>query len=139
MSKKLLLLYALLIFSLITNCSSENEEENKEENKTEEVDENNTFPEFEEEDPFKDLNFTNVITLKESTFTDELASHDEIFLLFYTNWCHNCHKFMPVLVETADYCKEHNIPVTFMRFNGDGFFNSTEEFDLTSFHQCTIY
>lgn len=137
MSKNLFI-FLLLIFSftlLPIYLPQEEVPENATEiNITE--DENIYSTDFEEEDPFKNFNFTNVLLLDDSNYT-LLNKSEFTYILFYSQYCHHCHLFMPIFIETANYCKEKNLKVTFARIDGAHNENASEAYNIMSYP--TVY
>jgi thiol-disulfide isomerase/thioredoxin len=118
---------------IISNYTELNENETNSENYTEEN--NEEYENF--EDPFEGLNFTNVLYLTDSNYTQELKKTDMSYVLFFSPWCHFCQYFMPIYIETANYCKEQNMNITFGRIEANLNPNSSEEFNIVEFP--TIY
>lgn len=91
---------------------------------------------IEEEDPFKDYNFTNVLLYDDTNYT-LLEKNDINFVLFYSQYCYHCHKFLPTFIEAADYCKEQKLKVVFSRIDANLNNNASETYQIYSYP--TIY
>ena len=90
----------------------------------------------EEEDPFKDYNFTNVLLYDDTNYT-LLEKNEIIYVLFYSQYCYHCHKFLPTFIEAADYCKEQKLNVVFSRIDANLNNNASEEYNIDAYP--TIY
>ena len=88
---------------------------------------------FEDNDPFRAFNFTNVIHLDNSNYTEAIKKYDHLYLLFYAPWCGHCRHFMPIYLETANYCKEKNISATFAKIDGTASENASIYFQIEEF------
>ena len=92
--------------------------------------------EIEEEDPFKDYNFTNVLSYDDTNYT--LLEKNEInFILFYSQYCYHCHKFLPTFIEAANYCKEQKLKVVFSRIDANLNEKASEAYQIRSYP--TVY
>ena len=92
--------------------------------------------EIEEEDPFKDYNFTNVLSYDDTNYT--LLEKNEInFILFYSQYCYHCHKFLPTFIEAANYCKEQKLKVVFSRIDANLNEKASETYQIRSYP--TVY
>ena len=92
--------------------------------------------EIEEEDPFKDYNFTNVLSYDDTNYT--LLEKKEInFILFYSQYCYHCHKFLPTFIEAANYCKEQKLKVVFSRIDANLNEKASEAYQIRSYP--TVY
>ena len=135
MSKYLnIFLISLIFVHFIPICISEGENETSNDtlnddffNKTEE------YPEYTLPDPFENYSLANIITLVDSNFTEELNKNESLYLVFYSRWCKHCEEFIPHYIETAEYCKEKNIPIKFARINGMRNENATFDFGIIEF------
>ena len=139
--KTFIYILLLLSVSFFPLCILQDEipENMEEQNYTEE--DNTTYDEYnatdyEYEDPLKNLNFTNVLLYDDSNYT-LLEKSELTFALFYSEYCHHCHQFMPTFIETADYCKEQNLKVTFARVDANTNNNASEAFGIESYP--TVY
>ena len=139
--KTFIYILLLLSVSFFPLCILQDEipENMEEQNYTEE--DNTTYDEYnatdyEYEDPLKNLNFTNVLLYDDSNYT-LLEKSELTFALFYSEYCHHCHQFMPTFIETADYCKEQNLKVTFARVDANTNTNASEAFGIESYP--TVY
>lgn len=128
MSMKALYLIILTIYlSLIKSYASKGEEN---QNKEEDTKDNSSF---EPEDPFSTFNFTNVIHLDDSNYTEAIKKYEYLYLIFYAPWCGHCHQFFPIYLETANYCKEKNLSVTFAKIDGTVSENASMHFQIEGF------
>ena len=134
MSKKFILLILLLI-SFIPLCISEEEKttETQEGSQNDTVTFNETEAEPPEEDPFDKYNFTNIISLDNSNYKEEIKKYEEMYVLFYATWCGHCHEFIPKFIETAEYCKDKIPNLKFIRIDGNKNENASEEFGVNGF------
>ena len=80
--------------------------------------------------PFKNFDFGNLIWLDDTNATEEFKKHEQLFVLFYSPWCHHCHSFMPIFVETSKYAEEKNLNVKFAKIDASASKNMSEEFNL---------
>ena len=117
------LLILLILFSYISSQNTTNLTENS-------TDDLNFSFDF---DPFKDFDFGNVISLDDSNATSELKKYDLVYVLFYTLMCEPCFEFIPIYVNISKYAKEKNLNIKFVRIEGMGNPNISEEFKLTQF------
>ena len=138
MTKNFFFFIIIIIFlSIIPLCISE-EKENSPNNLEEESKNNNeslneTNIDSIDEDPFKDYNFANVFTLGDSNYTEEIKKYDLLYLVFYAPWCGHCHEFIPIYIETANYCKDNNFSVKFAKIDGSKNENASAEFAISGF------
>ena len=139
MSKNNLLFFVLIILlSIIPISISEEQKENNTQVEEGEAENNTDFNETNietapEEDPFKEYNFTNVIHLDDSNYTVEMKKYDKFFVVFYAPWCGHCHEFIPIYIETADYFKEYEPSVKFIKIDGSKSDNASYEFLINGF------
>ena len=137
--KKNISLSILLLLILASFFHSYKSEENNTEFAGEE--DNVTYAgynesEIEEEDPFKDYNFTNVLSYDDTNYT--LLEKNEInFILFYSQYCYHCHKFLPTFIEAANYCKEQKLKVVFSRIDANLNEKASEAYQIRSYP--TVY
>ena len=137
--KKNISLSILLLLILASFFHSYKSEENNTEFAGEE--DNVTYAgynesEIEEEDPFKDYNFTNVLSYDDTNYT--LLEKNEInFILFYSQYCYHCHKFLPTFIEAANYCKEQKLKVVFSRIDANLNEKASETYQIRSYP--TVY
>ena len=80
--------------------------------------------------PFKNFDFGNLIWLDDTNATEEFKKHEQLFVLFYSPWCHHCHSFMPIFVETSKYAEEKKLNVKFAKIDASASKNMSEEFNL---------
>ena len=139
MQKNISLLFLLLLLIFTSFFHSYKSEENNTEFAGEE--DNVTYGSYdesdvEEEDPFKNYNFTNVLSYVDKNYT--LLEKNEInFILFYSQYCFHCHKFLPTFIEAANYCKEQKLKVVFSRIDANINNNASESFQIQSYP--TVY
>lgn len=139
MQKNISLLFLLLLLIFTSFFHSYKSEENNTEFAGEE--DNVTYGSYdesdiEEEDPFKNYNFTNVLSYDDKNYT--LLEKNEInFILFYSQYCFHCHKFLPTFIEAANYCKEQKLKVVFSRIDANINNNASESFQIQSYP--TVY
>ena len=137
MSKVPSFLFLLIIFFFIfpisisdstDNATMTNETLNETLNETNvnETDDRDFF----EYNPFKNFDFGNIIWLDDTNATEEFKKHEFLFVLFYSQWCHHCHSFMPTYVETSKYAEEKNLKVKFAKIDASQSKNTSEEFNL---------
>ena len=92
--------------------------------------------EIEDEDPFKDYDFTNILSYDDTNYT--LLEKNEInFILFYSQYCYHCHKFLPTFIEAANYCKEQKLKVVFSRIDANLNEKASEAYQIRSYP--TVY
>lgn len=141
MSKNILF-FLLLFITLFLIPLSISEQEQKDENitqiKEEEAQNNTEFSnrtdiEYQEEDPFKNYSFANVIHLDDSNYTTEIKKYEKLYLVFYAPWCGHCHEFIPKYIETADYCKEHDPSVKFAKIDASRSENASVAYEVTGY------
>ena len=139
---KILLFYLLLFITLFFIPLSIAEQEEKNENITQSNEgetqndtefSNGTDIETQEEDPFKNYSFANVIHLDDSNYTTEIKKYEKLYLVFYTPWCGHCHEFIPIFIETADYCKEHDPSVKFAKIDASRSENASYAYNVTGY------
>ena len=106
MSKNIFILILLLTIIAYIYSQKENETNNKEKINDEQGDNNFEDDEKEYKDYVNSFNYTNVKYYDDTNYTKILDDPNPTFVLFYTQTCHYCFKFLPIFVETADYCHE---------------------------------
>ena len=82
------------------------------------------------------LNYTNVLYLEDTNYTKALNKSDLTFLLFHS-LNENSQKFMPIFIETADYCKKMNKNYLFARIDIEASPNVTLEYDV--YYEPTVF
>ena len=115
----LLILFIILISFIPLYISEEEkptEAQEGSQNNTELFNETETEPP--EEDPFNKFNFTNIITLDDSNYTEEIKKYEELYVLFYAPWCGHCHEFIPKFIQAAEYYNEEIPQLLFIRIDG---------------------
>ena len=121
-----------MIFLNILPITISNEDVNKKnENFTKSLNNSNeayTYPP--QDDPFKDMDFGNVIWLDDTNATSEIKKHEALFITFYSPYCPHCHKFLPEYVKLSKYAEEQNLKVKFAKIETLKSFNITEEFAI---------
>ena len=128
MSRKAYYLIILAIYLSLIKVYASKEEENQ--NKEEDIKDNSSF---EPEDPLSAFNFTNVIHLDDSNYTEAIKKYEYLYLIFYAPWCGHCHQFLPIYIETANYCKEKNLSVIFAKIDGSVSENASIYFQIEGF------
>lgn len=141
MSKNMLI-YTLLFINLflISLCISDQKQNSENITQTEEGESSNntehsneTELEFQEEDPFKNYSFANVIHLDDSNYTTEIKKYEKLYLVFYAPWCGHCHEFIPKFIEAADYCKEHDPSVKFAKIDASKSENASIDYEVEGY------
>ena len=99
-------------------------------------DDNYNITELEYEDVHKYLNLTNIILFDDSNYT-LLNKSDLSFILFYSDYCHHCHKFMPTFIETANYCHKKKLKIVFAIIDANINNKASEEYEIKSYP--TVY
>ena len=98
MSKNIITIFLLCI--LIIKVINEKEEERH-------------YEYYDDEEYYKNAiksyNYTNIIYYDDTNYSLILNKTEPTFILFYTPICHLCPEFIPIFIETANYCKEKNI------------------------------
>ena len=133
MSKNIFILILLLTIIAYIYSQKENETNNKEKINDEQGDNNFEDDEKEYKDYVNSFNYTNVKYYDDTNYTKILDDPNPTFVLFYTQTCHYCFKFLPIFVETADYCHEKKIEANFIRIDSDSSPNATEEFEVEEY------
>jgi len=118
--KTYFLIILTIYFSLIKSYVSQEEEPNN-------------INSLEVEDHFNAFNFTNVIHLDDSNYTEAIKKYDFLYLLFYSPWCGHCHHFLPIYIEVANYCKKKNLSTTFAKIDGTVSVNASMNFQIEEF------
>ena len=120
MSKNINIFHLLLyIFCIIPLFKSEN---NKTEINEESID-----------DPLNKLflNYTNVIYLDDSNYTQELNKSELTYLLFYSSSCDFCKDTISKFINTANYLKEkQKLNILFARIEMDSSPKSSEDYEV---------
>lgn len=133
-----ILLIALIIIPLsistenINNTNMTNESITENENDTLET---HNFEE--EEDPFKKMDFGNVINLNDTNMTDAMKKYDVIYLCFYATWSQDSLMFLPEYVNISRYAEENQLDVKFARIDVGECEHISDEFKLEQYP--TIY
>jgi len=83
------------------------------------------------------MNYTNILYLDDSNYTEILNKTDVIFVTFYVPWCYYSELFMPYYLEAANYSKENNMKVSFSRILCNLSPNATEDYKVEVYP--TIY
>ena len=130
----------ILLLSILSFIVTENEDTNDIDIETSEsIDEGeqffNTMDDNEEdyENPLESLNYTNILYYDDSNYTSLLNQTEPTYILFYINWDNMCNNFMPIFIETANYCKEKNIAVNFVRIDSNISPNASNEFEVSDY------
>ena len=119
-------IFPVFIFSEEVDNSTETNNENQ--NNTNENEE-----EYYNDDPYKYIDFGNVITLDDSNATSEIKKYDLIYIMFYSNWCEFCGIFFPEFIGASKYSEENNLKVKFAKIDSSQSPNITEEFNVKGF------
>ena len=122
MSKNIITIFLLCI--LIIKVINEKEEERN-------------YEYYDDEEYYKNAiksyNYTNIIYYDDTNYSLILNKTEPTFILFYTPICHLCPEFIPIFIETANYCKEKNIEAYFTRIDSSLSPNATDEFDVEEY------
>ena len=70
-----------------------------------------------DEDPYKDIDFGNLINLHDSNFTSEMKKYELIYIMFYSDYCEFCSIFIPQYVAASKYAEENNMTVKFAKID----------------------
>jgi thiol-disulfide isomerase/thioredoxin len=129
--------FIFLLFSLFLIINTENQNETKNSDKKEAESEEKPYAYYDDEEDLKKLiksyNYTNINYYDDTNYTLILNRTEPVFILFYTPTCHYCIQFIPLYIETADYCKQNNIESIFVRIDSSVSPNATEEFDVEEY------
>ena len=90
-----------------------------------------------DEDPYKDIDFGNLINLHDSNFTSEMKKYELIYVMFYSDYCEFCSIFIPQYVAASKYAEENNMTVKFAKIDSSISENITEQYGVSSFP--TVY
>ena len=115
------------------NISGLNETENNSINS--DISEENYYEEY--VNPLETMNYSNVLYLTDLNYTEALNKTDISFVLFFSSWCYYCKKFMPVFIQTAEYCKKKNMNITFARVDANLYPQASAEYNVSEYP--TIY
>ena len=131
MSKKFIIFFLLNILLLIDFSFTEKQE------KQEKKEEEKTYEYYDDEEylkkTIKSYNYTNIIYYDDTNYSLILNKTEPTFILFYTPICHLCPQFIPIYIETANYCKEKNIEAYFTRIDSSISPNATDEYDVEEY------
>ena len=120
-----------IIFVILLSIISISKSEENSSNNTDHL--NETKIDSIDEDPFKNYNFANIMTLGDSNYTEEIKKYDSLYLLVYAPWCGHCHEFIPIYIETANYCKEYIPSLKFAKIDGSKNQNASSELAVEGF------
>ena len=127
----------ILLFSIILYISTKSQKETDKKENIEEEDKENNYIHNDDEKEYNDyinsFNYTNVKYYDDTNYTSIFNDSNPTFILFYTQTCHYCFKFLPTFIETADYCHEQKIKSNFIRIDSDKSPNATEEFNVEEY------
>jgi hypothetical protein len=141
MSKVQLFLHILLIalFFIPSSISTENTNNTNMTNETISQSENETLEthNFEEEDPFKKIDFGNLINLNDTNMTDAMKKYDILYMCFYATWSQESLQFLPEYVNISRYAEENKLDVKFARIDVGECLHVPDEFKLEDYP--TIY
>jgi len=142
MSKVQLFLHILLIalFLIPSSISTEDTNNTNMTNENISQSENDTFEthNFEqEEDPFKKIDFGNLINLNDTNMTDAMKKYDIIYMCFYATWSQESLTFLPEYVNISRYAEENKLDVKFARIDVAECEHISDDFKLEEYP--TIY
>ena len=141
MSKVQLFLHILLIalFLIPSSISTENISSTNMTNESiyESVNDTLETHNFEEEDPFKKIDFGNVINLNDTNMTDAMKKYDILYMCFYATWSPESLGFLPEFVNISRYAEENKLNVKFARIDIAECEHISDEFKLEEYP--TIY
>ena len=133
-------IFIIILFTIIILISTQKENtvnntKNKENKEKEKEERNYTY--YDDEQDYKNyinsLNYTNIKYYDDTNYTLILNDPEPTFILFYTDTCHYCYKYLPIFIETADYCHENKISSNFVRIDSTISPNATEDFDVEEY------
>ena len=126
------LLFLIIYLSLFPSLILSEKKDNSTEKKTETPDNTNKNKDNDsnDDDPYKDIDFGNVITLHDSNATSEIKKYELIYLIFYSPWCKYCHKFFPEYVAASKYAEENNLKVKFAKIDGSMSTKITDQYKV---------
>ena len=72
-----------------------------------------------DDDPFKGIDFSNVINLHISNITSEMEKHAVMYLIFYSYFCDHCKNYLSEFAAASKYFAkpEKNLTVTFAKID----------------------
>ena len=130
-------IFLFLLISIFIIIFSEEQDEAKKSEKSEKETEEAPYDYYDDEEDYKKLlnsyNYTNIEYYDDTNYTLIFNKTDPTFILFYTPTCHYCYKFIPIFIETADYCKENKMEANFIRIDSFASPNATEEFEAMEY------
>lgn len=91
-----------------------------------------SFIKSDDDDPFKGIDFSNVINLHESNITTEMKKYDLIYLFFYSYFCERCKNYLSEFAAASKYFAkpEKNLTVTFAKIDLSYSPKLTDEWDI---------
>ena len=92
---------------------------------------------FEPEDPLKNIDFGNVISLNDTNMTDAMKKYDVLYMCFYATWSPDSIDFLPEYVNISRYAEENKLNVKFARVDVAECEHIPDEFKLEIYP--TIY
>ena len=136
-------IFLFLLISIFIIIFSEEQDEAKKSEKSEKETEEAPYDYYDDEEDYKKLlnsyNYTNIEYYDDTNYTLIFNKTDPTFILFYTPTCHYCYKFIPIFIETADYCKENKMEANFIRIDSFASPNATEEFEAMEYPSILEY
>ena len=124
----------LFLFYIIPLSISVEETNNSTNNKTDNL--NNTNATQDQDfffNPYKNVDFGNVIWLDDTNATSEIKKYDLLYIMFYSPWCHPCRVFFPEYVAASRYAEENNLKVKFAKIDVSKSHNISLQYDIQGF------
>ena len=124
----------LFLFYIIPLSISVEETNNSTNNTTDNL--NNTNATQDQDfffNPYKNVDFGNVIWLDDTNATSEIKKYDLLYIMFYSPWCHPCRVFFPEYVAASRYAEENNLKVKFAKIDVSKSHNISLQYDIQGF------
>ena len=128
------LILMLFLFYIIPLSISVEETNNSTNNNTDNL--NNTNATQDQDfffNPYKNVDFGNVIWLDDTNATSEIKKYDLLYIMFYSPWCHPCRVFFPEYVAASRYAEENNLKVKFAKIDVSKSHNISLQYDIQGF------
>ena len=129
--------YLIILFSIFLFIYTQKKDNSENSENIDEESEETKYSSYDDEEDFKNyinsFNYTNIKYYDDTNYTSILNQTTPLFILFYTQTCHYCFKYLPIYIETANYCKEKKIEVNFIRIDANASPNATDEFDVSDY------
>ena len=128
------LILMLFLFYIIPLSISVEETNNSTNNTTDNL--NNTNATQDQDfffNPYKNVDFGNVIWLDDTNATSEIKKYDLLYIMFYSPWCHPCRVFFPEYVAASRYAEENNLKVKFAKIDVSKSHNISLQYDIQGF------